>query len=361
MKSSYKKLGEYLELTDERNYNLAITNLQGVSIEKVFIPSIANIIGTDLSSYKIVRKGQFAYGPVTSRNGDKVSIALLKGEDCIISSSYTSFKISKPDELLPEYLMLWFMRPEFDRYARFMSNGSAREVFDWECMCGVELPVPSIEEQQKIVRNNRIIADRIELLKKINSNLYSHVEALFKELINSKANDEKLPLNWEREHLNKICNIVYGKGLPTNELLNNGYIVYGGNGPIGFYDKYLYKDRMVIVSCRGAASGNVIATRPYSYVTSNSLVLEINDECKTPFEFLLYSSYHANFESKVSGSAQPQLTIDNLKDVYVIVPDNQTMELFTQKSKKILEYIYKNEEEIDKLRSMLKAVLSKLI
>lgn len=167
MRSNYKKLGGYIRPVDERNSDLAITNLQGVSITKEFVPSIANIIGTDLSTYKIVRTGQFAYGPVTSRNGDKVSIALLKGDDCIISSSYSPFEVYKPDELLPEYLMLWFMRPEFDRYARFMSNGSAREVFDWDCMCGVELPVPPISEQHKIVHDYQVITDRIALLRDI--------------------------------------------------------------------------------------------------------------------------------------------------------------------------------------------------
>ena len=176
---NYKKLGGYIRTVDERNSDLAITNLQGVSITKEFIPSIANIIGTDLSTYKIVRTGQFAYGPVTSRNGDKVSIALLKGDDCIISSSYVPFEVYKPDELFPEYLMLWFMRPEFDRYARFMSNGSAREVFDWDCMCGVELPVPSIDEQRKIVHDYQVITDRIALLQKMNENLEEQEDTLF--------------------------------------------------------------------------------------------------------------------------------------------------------------------------------------
>ena len=182
MRSNYKKLGGYIRPVDERNSDLAITNLQGVSITKEFVPSIANIIGTDLSTYKIVRTGQFAYGPVTSRNGDKVSIALLKGKDCIISSSYSPFEVYKPNELLPEYLMLWFMRPEFDRYARFMSNGSAREVFDWDCMCGVELPVPPFPEQQKIVRDYQVVTDRIELLRRINANIEAQAQTVFHSL-----------------------------------------------------------------------------------------------------------------------------------------------------------------------------------
>ena len=130
----------------------AVTNLLGVSIAKKFIPSIANIIGTDLSSYKIVRTGQFAYGPVTSRNGEKISIAYLDSEDCIISSSYSVFEVEKTDELDPEYLMLWFSRPEFDRYARYKSHGSVREIFDWNELCMVELPVPPIEKQKSIVK-----------------------------------------------------------------------------------------------------------------------------------------------------------------------------------------------------------------
>ena len=152
MKSNYDTLGKFIRPVDARNRDLSITNLLGVSIEKKFIPSIANIIGTDLSSYKVVRTGQFAYGPVTSRNGEKISIAYLDGEDCIISSSYSVFEVTNKEALDPEYLMLWFSRPEFDRYARYKSHGSVREIFDWNELCMVELPVPSIDEQRNIVK-----------------------------------------------------------------------------------------------------------------------------------------------------------------------------------------------------------------
>lgn len=131
MEKGYKILGNYIRLVDERNKDLSVTKLLGVSISKKFIPSIANIVGTDLSNYKIVRTGQFAYGPVTSRNGEKISIAYLDEEDCIISNSYTVFEVENKEELDPEYLMLWFSRPEFDRYARYKSHGSVREIFDW--------------------------------------------------------------------------------------------------------------------------------------------------------------------------------------------------------------------------------------
>lgn len=167
----YKILGDYINLVDLRNRELWITNLLGVSIEKRFIPSIANIVGTDLSRYKVVKNGQFAYGQVTSRNGEKISIALLNGENCIISSSYTVFEVTRKDELDPEYLMLWFSRPEFDRYARYRSHGSVREIFDWEELCNVKLPIPPIEKQKKIVKAYKTITDRIALKQRINDNL----------------------------------------------------------------------------------------------------------------------------------------------------------------------------------------------
>lgn len=149
MKEGYRLLGDFIQPVDERNRDLRVDYLLGVSISKQFIPSIANIVGTDLSNYKIVRTGQFAYGPVTSRNGEKISIALLRDKDCIISSSYTVFEVVNKNELDSEYLMLWFSRPEFDRYARYMSHGSVREIFDWDELCKVELPVPSIDKQRK--------------------------------------------------------------------------------------------------------------------------------------------------------------------------------------------------------------------
>ena len=171
MNADYRTLGNYIQLVDERNRDFSVTNLLGVSIGKKFIPSIANIVGTDLSNYKIVRTGQFAYGPVTSRNGEKISIAYLDGEDCIISSSYTVFEVENKKELDSEYLMLWFSRPEFDRYARYKSHGSVREIFDWNELCMVELPIPDIEKQKNIVKEYKTVTERIALKQRINDNL----------------------------------------------------------------------------------------------------------------------------------------------------------------------------------------------
>ena len=182
MQSTYKKLGKYIREVNSRDTEKTIDLLLGVSIEKILKPSIANTIGTDMSTYKIVKRNQFAYGPVTSRNGDKISIALLQDYDeAIVSQAYTPFEIIDTRELLPEYLMMWFRRPEFDRYARFMSHGSAREIFGWEEMCGTELPVPHPNKQIEIVKEYNTIVNRIKLNVQLCQKLEETAQAIYKQ------------------------------------------------------------------------------------------------------------------------------------------------------------------------------------
>ena len=190
----YKRLGDYIREVNVRNRELKVTNLLGVSISKEFMPSIANTIGTDMSTYKIVERGQFAYGPVTSRNGDKVSIALLDGyDDAIISQAYTVFEVVDHEQLLPEYLMMWFRRPEFDRYARFHSHGSAREIFDWDELCDVMLPIPSITCQREIVSEYETLTNRIRLNNQMIQHLEATAQALYRKTFVDNIDKENLP------------------------------------------------------------------------------------------------------------------------------------------------------------------------
>ena len=170
MKINYNKLGDYIKESKLKNKDSIETNLVGLSNEKQFIDSKANIIGADLSNYKLITYNQFVYMPTTSRNGDKISVALFKEERGIISSSYTVFDVDS-NLLNPNYLMLWFERPEFDRYARYHSYGSVREIFSWKDMKNIELYVPSIEYQDNVVKIKNLIDNRITILTKINKNL----------------------------------------------------------------------------------------------------------------------------------------------------------------------------------------------
>ncbi|MDM8206446.1 restriction endonuclease subunit S [Bacteroides gallinaceum] len=148
------RLGDYIEQCDERNHNnqYSIETIKGISTNKLFIDTKANLDGVPLQSYKLVSPRYFAYVPDTSRRGDKVALAFNNsGDTYLISSIYCVFKVAKPIELVPEFLYLFFLRPEFDRYARYNSWGSAREVFSWEDMCNILIPLPSVAEQQKVV------------------------------------------------------------------------------------------------------------------------------------------------------------------------------------------------------------------
>lgn len=148
------RLGDYIEQCDERNHNnqYSIETIKGISTNKLFIDTKANLDGVPLQSYKLVSPRYFAYVPDTSRRGDKVALAFNNsGDTYLISSIYCVFKVAKPIELVPEFLYLFFLRPEFDRYARYNSWGSAREVFSWEDLSNTLIPLPSVSEQQKVV------------------------------------------------------------------------------------------------------------------------------------------------------------------------------------------------------------------
>ena len=186
MRSNYKPLGRYIREIDIRNTEGKTDTLLGVSVKKQFITSIANTIGTDFTKYKVVKKRQFTYIPDTSRRGDKIAISLLQDYDeGLVSNVYTVFEVEDEVKLLPEYLMLWFSRTEFDRYARYKSHGSVREIFDWDELCRVELPVPPIEKQRNIVAIYKTITDRIDLKKKINNNLEQQAQAIVSHYCNS--------------------------------------------------------------------------------------------------------------------------------------------------------------------------------
>jgi type I restriction enzyme S subunit len=183
-----KVLGEYIEQSDERNTDLQVTFLQGVSTNKVLIETKANINGLSFHNYKVVRTGEFVYVADTSRRGDKIALAMNSAEPCIVSAIYTVFRVVKTSELLPEYLYLWFARSEFDRYARFHSWGSARETFDWADMCNVKLPIPDIKVQEAIVT----IYHTLESRKRINEQLKNTIKPLCPVLMRGVVESLKL-------------------------------------------------------------------------------------------------------------------------------------------------------------------------
>ena len=172
MKSNYSILGNYIRLVDARNTDRVIDKVLGISIDKFFIPSVANLIGTDLSKYKLITKGEFACNPMHVGRDERLPVALYEeNEPAIVSPAYFTFEIIDRSLLDDNYLMMWFRRQEFDRICWLHTDGSVRGGITWEDICRLELPVPSIIEQRKIVRSYKAITERIAIKKQINDNL----------------------------------------------------------------------------------------------------------------------------------------------------------------------------------------------
>ena len=172
MKSNYRVIGELVERIDERNRDGSITTLIGVSIDKKFIPSVANVVGTDLTNYKVIRKYDFAVSLMQVSRDEKIPVACQKEYDAaIMSPAYPIFRVKDTNIIMPEYLEMWFMRNEFDREASFVAVGGVRGSMPWEEFAKLKLPVPPLNEQIEIVQSYQAITDRIALKKRINDNL----------------------------------------------------------------------------------------------------------------------------------------------------------------------------------------------
>lgn len=182
MRSNYRRIGDFIELVDERNKDLEIDRLLGLSITKEFIPSVANTVGTNMKNYKIIRKNQFACSIMQVRRDKKMPVAILKEYDeAIISQAYPVFRVVDETNLLPDYLMMWMSREEFDREACFLAVGGVRGSLEWEDFLDMELPVPSIEKQKEIVTEYNAVVDRIELNETINQKLEETGKAIYKK------------------------------------------------------------------------------------------------------------------------------------------------------------------------------------
>lgn len=401
MKSNYKQLGQFIEPINIRNKDLAVDTLLGVSIQKCFMPSIANTVGTDMSKYKVVRKLQFAYGPVTSRNGDKISVALLEDYDsAIVSQAYIVFQIIDHEELDPEYLMMWFRRPEFDRYARFMSHGSARETFDWDEMCDTKLPVPSIEKQREIVKEYNTIVNRIKLNEQLNQKLEETAQALYNhwfvdfefqnengqpykssggKMIYNEELDQEIPERWEHMYIGDIGKVVTGK-TPSTKREGNF------NGDIPFLTIPDMHDKLVVtktirnlskigaetqanktlppksicVSCIG--TGGLVVLNANSVQTNqqiNSIIPNKSELINFHF-FNVLQKGREIIEFGNKGSVGVNMNKSEFELLTLIKPENNVMFSFSIKIDSILDLNILYQKETHCLKDMLGLILSKM-
>ena len=348
MKEKYRLLGDFIRQVDVRNTDGKEENLLGVSVQKMFIPSIANTVGTDFTKYKVVKRGQFTYIPDTSRRGDKIGIALLTDYDeGLVSNIYTVFEVKDENELLPEYLMLWFSRPEFDRYARFKSHGSVREIMDWDEMCKVKLPVPSIEKQRSIVKAYNTITDRIELKQKINDNLEAVLAASHSKMFFSKDTSE-------HSKLGELMTFGNGKSRPKTD----GPIpVYGGNGVLSYTDHHNIENA-VLIGRVGAYCGSVYLEQGICWVSDNAIFAKSKITKDEFFDYFLLK--RLNLFNHHVGTGQQLLTQEILNNIEVPKPVTEQIELFNRKAASVFETIFTNSREIIRLQELSDLLLSRL-
>lgn len=388
MKDGYKHLGEYIRQVDIRNTDGKEEILLGVSVQKQFIPSIANTVGTDFTKYKVVKKGQFTYIPDTSRRGDKIGIALLKDyEEGLVSNVYTVFEVVDTEKLLPEYLMLWFSRPEFDRYARFKSHGSVREVFDWNEMCMVELPVPAIEEQRKIVKAYKAITDRIALKKQINDNLVTLGVASIQKnvgngalinLTDSEIENYALKDGFEIKTVADFCSETKSGSTPSrayNEFWNCGTISWVKSGEVhnnitlkteecitqeglnGSSAKLLPKDT-VLMAMYGVTAGEVgyLAIE----ATTNQAICGMICSTKAEAAYLYFAliQSQAAISRLSNGGAQDNLSKNFIDAIKLVVPPLEQINAMNLSA--IIEQMTLNTKEIYVLEELQATALAQL-
>ena len=387
MKNNDRKLGDYIQPVDVRNSDLKVSHLLGLSIDKCFIESIANTIGTDFRPYKIVKKGQFAYGPVTSRNGEKITIALLEEPECIISSSYAVFEITDTSKLLPEYLMLWFSRPEFDRYARYKSHGSVREIFDWDEMCRVELPVPDIKEQQKIVDTYNAITNRIRIKQKINENILKQGiqivqnfvgNAIYSNKTDSEIEEIKssLPINQKMITIKEFCMNTKSGSTPSRTEIDywkNGNIPWLKSGEVHNNitvetEEYITKkateetsakllpENTVLMAMYGVTAGEV------GYLgieaTTNQAICGMicnSIEDATYLYFALLQN-QKEISSLANGGAQNNLSKELIENLKIVIPEN----ISELKLNVLVRNLILNTKELQKLNQLKQLIVSQI-
>lgn len=375
MRSNYKPLGQFIRQVDIRNTDGKEDNLLGVSVQKTFMPSIANTVGTDFTKYKVVKKGQFTYIPDTSRRGDKIGIALLKDYDeGLVSNVYTVFEIVDTKQLIPEYLMLWFSRPEFDRYARFKSHGSVREVMDWDEMCKVELPVPSYEKQREIVDSYQAITKRIALKRQINDNLEAQLSGVYHRFFDASGNSDPGLISDLGE--------VVGGATPSTD--NPEYFCDDGIAWISPKDltgtglKFIYRGELCITesaynscSTKLMPAGTVLFT---SRAPVGTVAIAMNDICTnqgfksvipkkeigTAFVYYFLKENKQLIERHASGTTFMEVSGNVLKSIPAIVPKPEVASRFAAICMPLFEEQRQNELEIGRLQELRQTLISSI-
>ena len=361
IKPGYKRLGDYIEPMDERNSNLSVKLSQGICNNKYFITP--RQVAENSANDKIVRTGQFAYNRATTRNGDKISIAYREGPDCTVSSAYQIFRIKDENKLNPHYLWMWFRRPEFDRYARFKSRGSAHEFFEWDEMCEVYLPIPDIDEQRRIVAEYQAVEKRIATNEALIAKLEETAQTIYKKMFVDDIDPESLPEGWHYGNISEIARLKVGGDKPevfSEEITNVCSVPVYANGTdnegiFGYTDRASVTGRCVTITARGTIGCCFFRKTPFVPIV-RLIVVQPLKECYD--YYLFHNLAFANLQG--DGSVQSQLTVPQLQMIKILIPSEDSVAEFHCKVEPLDEHVDLLKKENSKMREVLELFLSKM-
>ena len=354
MRSNYKKLGRYIKQVKVKNKDGKVDELCGISIDKEFMPSVANVIGTDMTRYSVVSQNQFACNFMHVGRDERLPIALLlENKKVLVSPAYTVFEVTDKSKILPEYLMMWFRRPEFDRYAWFATDSSIRGSLSWEAFYEADIYVPDIEKQREIVKEYNMIINRIELNQKFNQKLEETAQALYKHWFVDRYND-----SWRRTTFGNEIKLNYGKSLVASRRKKGDVIVYGSAGVLGFHDKALIDNEGIIVGRKGSI-GSIFYSYNSFFCIDTAYYITQNDT-SLPIEYVLYYIKSLDLSSMNEDSAVPGLNRNSVYEKELMVPPQKSVDDFANKCKCILSYKKNLQDENTALRRALSFILMRL-
>ena len=349
MKSNYDILGNHIRLIDTRNRESITDRVLGISIDKFFMPSVANVIGTDLSKYKLITKGKFACNPMHVGRDERLPVALYDEEEpAIVSPAYFMFEVVDNSILNEDYLMMWFRRPEFDRICWLHTDGSVRGGITWDDICRLELPIPPIEKQLEIVNSYKAITERIALKKRINDNLEATAFAIYREtFITSRS------ANWNKGTLSDLLAVKYGK---DHKHLADGTIpLYGSGGIMRYVEKSLYDKVSVLIPRKGTLSNVLYVDEPFWSVDTMFYT-----EISKPYaaKFIYYFVKSKDLSGMDTGSAVPSMSSEIIYSMELDIPDDETLISFDKRLCPLYKQIKINNQECDKLKSLQNILLT---
>ena len=375
----YKSIDELVERIDERNRDGKISTLIGVSIDKCFINSVANINGTDLTKYKIIRRDDFAVSLMQVSRDSKIPIARLKDYDqAIMSPAYPIFRVRDTSVILPEYLEMWFMRPEFDREAAFIAVGGVRGSMPWEEFAKMRLPVPSLEKQHQIVRAYQIVSDRIEIKRRINDNLEATLNTVFVKMYEETDEDSSVLLS-------ELCSLASSKRVFAEDYVSDGVPFYRGkeitqkrNGepisdPLFISHNHFASLKAnygipvcgdILITAVGTI-GNSYFVQDEEFYFKDGNIIWLKDFIEPSLNYYIYDYmqspiFKRQLEGICIGSTQTALTIVALSNLKVKKPRTAELALYCKKSKALRSAIQTNNGEIERLTKVAQAMLASL-